>query len=329
MIRRPPRSTLFPYTTLFRSRGRGIGAGVRATPSRHLPDTRCAVHERQDVLEPRGDSRGVDQEPGVGSAADVSAAAARAARRALLDVAAGVVLGAPAALLGGVQLDVGCGDDARVAADLDRRVSGGGGAGALRAAISARGGHGGVHHDPVGAEGIAESGVAWKDLYSARLKHRWVVPSLQQVVQHLVLGEPTIVQEALRHVDRVRRAPPSIAPALIGGTGIPRARHLVPLHPIEVTRESSAAFDLRPPYPVDGVWRKRYGAGRSEGIQAAEEYERSEPTEPQAHGPSLELPGDPAGQDQPHRDARQRATDVDDARPAPARRRGDPHHARA
>src|SRR3712207_8868596 len=30
MIRRPPRSTLFPYTTLFRS-NRGSGAGVRAT----------------------------------------------------------------------------------------------------------------------------------------------------------------------------------------------------------------------------------------------------------------------------------------------------------
>src|SRR5207247_1427740 len=83
-----------------------------------------------------------------------SAAAARAARRALLDVAAGVVLGAPAPLLGGVRLDVGCGDDARVAADLDRRVSGGGGAGALRAAISARGGHGGVHHDQVGLAGL-------------------------------------------------------------------------------------------------------------------------------------------------------------------------------
>src|SRR2546427_7045196 len=26
MIRRPPRSTLFPYTTLFRSRARGVGA---------------------------------------------------------------------------------------------------------------------------------------------------------------------------------------------------------------------------------------------------------------------------------------------------------------
>src|SRR3712207_7001505 len=28
MIRRPPRSTLFPYTTLFRSRGRGRARGV-------------------------------------------------------------------------------------------------------------------------------------------------------------------------------------------------------------------------------------------------------------------------------------------------------------
>src|SRR5256885_13242860 len=38
MIRRPPRSTLFPYTTLFRSRdrtaGRGTGRG-RAQPRRH------------------------------------------------------------------------------------------------------------------------------------------------------------------------------------------------------------------------------------------------------------------------------------------------------
>src|SRR5215217_8715727 len=33
MIRRPPRSTLFPYTTLFRSRG---GAAGEAVHSRHL-----------------------------------------------------------------------------------------------------------------------------------------------------------------------------------------------------------------------------------------------------------------------------------------------------
>src|SRR5260370_30032023 len=29
MIRRPPRSTLFPYTTLFRSAANGVGAGQR------------------------------------------------------------------------------------------------------------------------------------------------------------------------------------------------------------------------------------------------------------------------------------------------------------
>src|SRR5256885_15638056 len=31
MIRRPPRSTLFPYTTLFRSQAQGIGFAVPAT----------------------------------------------------------------------------------------------------------------------------------------------------------------------------------------------------------------------------------------------------------------------------------------------------------
>src|SRR3989440_7750966 len=34
MIRRPPRSTLFPYTTLFRSRGRDTGAPRRRRPAR-------------------------------------------------------------------------------------------------------------------------------------------------------------------------------------------------------------------------------------------------------------------------------------------------------
>src|SRR2546430_16928900 len=34
MIRRPPRSTLFPYTTLFRSRGKSIGAQRNAAIAR-------------------------------------------------------------------------------------------------------------------------------------------------------------------------------------------------------------------------------------------------------------------------------------------------------
>src|SRR5436309_12202356 len=42
MIRRPPRSTLFPYTTLFRSGQHGGPAGLRGRPAqlrrRHRPD---------------------------------------------------------------------------------------------------------------------------------------------------------------------------------------------------------------------------------------------------------------------------------------------------
>src|SRR2546425_11464110 len=49
MIRRPPRSTLFPYTTLFRSRGRGA---VVAPPGRYGARRGCGVRRR-------GRSRGV------------------------------------------------------------------------------------------------------------------------------------------------------------------------------------------------------------------------------------------------------------------------------
>src|SRR2546427_9600781 len=47
MIRRPPRSTLFPYTTLFRSlfRSRGVDQGVAAEP-----------HRGQRVHEEEGDA---------------------------------------------------------------------------------------------------------------------------------------------------------------------------------------------------------------------------------------------------------------------------------
>src|SRR2546430_5788522 len=44
MIRRPPRSTLFPYTTLFRSRAGGGGAGRPAGGGPVLP---CASHSRK------------------------------------------------------------------------------------------------------------------------------------------------------------------------------------------------------------------------------------------------------------------------------------------
>src|SRR3712207_8085465 len=51
MIRRPPRSTLFPYTTLFRSRPRdraGHRAPVAADPARHG----LAVRAARPVLRP-------------------------------------------------------------------------------------------------------------------------------------------------------------------------------------------------------------------------------------------------------------------------------------
>src|SRR5690349_24173690 len=53
MIRRPPRSTLFPYTTLFRSAGpRGRARDGRARARRHR-DRAERRHRQPDVL-PRG-----------------------------------------------------------------------------------------------------------------------------------------------------------------------------------------------------------------------------------------------------------------------------------
>src|SRR5690349_24239337 len=42
MIRRPPRSTLFPYTTLFRSRNRAVSAAVRTARPEFVRITRDA-----------------------------------------------------------------------------------------------------------------------------------------------------------------------------------------------------------------------------------------------------------------------------------------------
>src|SRR6266581_7274401 len=44
MIRRPPRSTLFPYTTLFRSRGRGRREGVSGRQRPGRPPARSEEH---------------------------------------------------------------------------------------------------------------------------------------------------------------------------------------------------------------------------------------------------------------------------------------------
>src|SRR2546427_3466024 len=52
MIRRPPRSTLFPYTTLFRSRGRPHHEGAVVILERAGDDLSgargAAIHERDD-----------------------------------------------------------------------------------------------------------------------------------------------------------------------------------------------------------------------------------------------------------------------------------------
>src|SRR3989449_6583600 len=56
MIRRPPRSTLFPYTTLFRSRrlcgeglrGRGVGPADRCRSRAGAPPLREAAAQRGD-----------------------------------------------------------------------------------------------------------------------------------------------------------------------------------------------------------------------------------------------------------------------------------------
>src|SRR3712207_8719465 len=54
MIRRPPRSTLFPYTTLFRSVRPALGKAVEHPPRRPRPRRRRAGHGRQDL---QGDDR--------------------------------------------------------------------------------------------------------------------------------------------------------------------------------------------------------------------------------------------------------------------------------
>src|SRR3989442_12178139 len=49
MIRRPPRSTLFPYTTLFRSSAGVQQAGIRVEHSRHTFGVAC-FDGREEVL---------------------------------------------------------------------------------------------------------------------------------------------------------------------------------------------------------------------------------------------------------------------------------------
>src|SRR3712207_8326078 len=62
MIRRPPRSTLFPYTTLFRSRDRGRGREVCG--QRHQRELAEVVREqrRRSKRGEHGERRGFGQE---------------------------------------------------------------------------------------------------------------------------------------------------------------------------------------------------------------------------------------------------------------------------
>src|SRR5256885_7387578 len=57
MIRRPPRSTLFPYTTLFRSRGPARRGCDRRRPLSDLSLARLEVRreDRQERLRPRSE----------------------------------------------------------------------------------------------------------------------------------------------------------------------------------------------------------------------------------------------------------------------------------
>src|SRR6476620_311286 len=102
MIRRPPRSTLFPYTTLFRSRldvdprpGTGVGDELRAERAERLRVAGAADHVRvdrhpdwpddRDPVSPGGGEVAVHDRDGPGVAAAVRAAGDldRVDRRAL------------------------------------------------------------------------------------------------------------------------------------------------------------------------------------------------------------------------------------------------------
>src|SRR2546427_8690674 len=66
MIRRPPRSTLFPYTTLFRSEGveDPLGARDHRRDDRHRDSEREEVEDLRSVVEPRRErGRGGDRPP--------------------------------------------------------------------------------------------------------------------------------------------------------------------------------------------------------------------------------------------------------------------------
>src|SRR5256885_9567161 len=58
MIRRPPRSTLFPYTTLFRSIGPGAPLELRERAAHRLAALRTPADGREGARAPRVEARG-------------------------------------------------------------------------------------------------------------------------------------------------------------------------------------------------------------------------------------------------------------------------------
>src|SRR3712207_8570541 len=81
MIRRPPRSTLFPYTTLFRSALQGAGRPDEAAPAGPPPGTRWPDAARTVRAPGHGTAVGdaAPRHPGAGQPGDRGAARTRTA----------------------------------------------------------------------------------------------------------------------------------------------------------------------------------------------------------------------------------------------------------
>src|SRR5947207_12930548 len=84
--------------------------------------------------------------------------------------------------------------------------------------------------------------------------------------------------------------PPSIAAALVGGTGIIRTRHLVPVHAIELGPETGALLYRGPPRLVRGGRRELEGACGGEAVEAAEQQRQREPGRPAVHRAPVTVP---------------------------------------
>ena len=168
------------------------------------------------------------------------------AGRASCHVAAGPAVDRAAVGLDGVRVVVGGCHDAVLTCDLGCRVLGGRCPALVCAALPVRRGCRGVDHDAVGVARIEAGAVAGSGLHAAGLKHRRMIPPLQQVVQHLVLHQLAVVAPPIGEVDRVRRLPPAIAAAFISGTGIVHARHLVPFHAIELVEAAEQQREGKP-----------------------------------------------------------------------------------